>query len=310
MVALSLKRTIARLDLLSLRLFLAVCEEQSIGKAAEREGIVASAVTKRIQELEHLFGVELLYRNRKATTPTPVGSTLVKYAHEIFNAVEATRVVMSEYAEGLRGHIRVRAVPSAVVGFFANDLHAFMGLHPQVAVELQEDLNLEVVHSVETRTSDIGIVAFPTTVSESVETFPYQPDELVVLLPVGHQLAGHKQISFTELLETPLIGLPENTSQMKLLNREALEVGKSLKVRFQVKSNEVAISMVAAGLGTAVVPNCLLASNPFPNKLVKVALAEPWATRNLRICVRKGESMPTQVRELLDFLRGTSKPNG
>lgn len=295
--------------MLSLRLFVAVCEEQSIGKAAAREGIAASAVTKRIQDLELLFGVELLYRNRKATTPTSVGSTLVKHAHRIFDAVEATRVELSEYSEGLRGHIRIRAVPSAVVGFLANDLHAFMGLHPQVEVDLQEDLNLEVMHSLETRTSDIGVVAFPTIASDTVETFPYRADELVVLLPVGHVLANRKQIAFSELLETSFIGLPENTSQMKLLNREALEIGKSLRIRFQVKSNEVAISMVAAGIGTAVVPRCLLASRPFPDRIVAVALAEPWATRNLRICVRKDEPMPMQVRELLDFLRSTGAAN-
>src|SRR5690606_15668253 len=68
-----LKRTISRLDLFSLRLFLTICEEKSISRAAERECLAPSAATKRVQELEHLFNVQLLYRNARATIPTPVG---------------------------------------------------------------------------------------------------------------------------------------------------------------------------------------------------------------------------------------------
>ena len=71
-----LKKTITKLDLLSLRLFLTICEEKSIGRAAERECIAPSAVTKRVQELEYLFDVKLLYRNAKGTVPTPVGEAL------------------------------------------------------------------------------------------------------------------------------------------------------------------------------------------------------------------------------------------
>jgi len=302
-VAPSLKKTITRLDLLSLRLFLAVCDEESIGKAAEREGIAASAVTKRIQDLEDLFGVTLLYRHRKGTVPTPVGATLAQHARSIFQAVETVRVELSDFAQGIRGHIRLNAIPSAIVGFLARDIRIFAELHPQVNLDIHEELNPGVLHSVQTSTADIGVISVPANMPDTLETFPYRSDELVVLLPVGHVLAAANHIRLAELMAADLIALSDNSAVMKLLYREALELGKSLQPRYKVQSNDVAIAMVAAGLGVTIVPRALLASTPYPDALVIVNLAESWALRSLRICVRKNEALPVPVRELLAFLR-------
>jgi len=298
-----LKKTISKLDLLSLRLFLTVCEEKSIGRAAERESITPSAVTKRIQDLEYLFDVKLLYRNTKGTIPTPVGEALAEHARQIFQLVEGIRTDLSEFAEGAKGHVRISAVPSALAGFLAVELRDFAAMYPRIDLDIREHLSFEVVHAVSTGTADIGVYATPPEVPGDVDTYAYKQDELVVVLPKDHPLASKKSLTFAELLTTDIVGVNESSSVMNQLRRAAANLNQHLVLRYQVQSNEIAREMVAAGFGVTVLPQGL-ATHARSGQIVTVPLAEAWAKREMRICVRRGAVLPAQTRAMLQFLLG------
>ena len=72
-----------RIDLTSLQLFVAVCELGSIGKAAEREFIAASAVSKRLSDLEATLETPLLYRHTRGVDLTPAGESLLHHARSV-----------------------------------------------------------------------------------------------------------------------------------------------------------------------------------------------------------------------------------
>lgn len=303
MVAPPLKKTITKLDLLSLRLFLTICEEESIGRAAERESIAPSAVTKRIQELEYLFDVKLLYRNAKGTTPTPVGEALAAHAREIFRLVEDIRTDLSEFAEGAKGHVRISAIPSALAGFLAVELKDFSSMYPQIDLDIREQLSAEVVHAVATGTADIGVYATPPLIQEDVESYAYKRDELVAVFPKDHPFAARRSIAFSEFLTTDLVGVHESSSVMNQLRRAAAELGRHLNLRYQAQSNEVAREMVAAGFGATVLPQGL-AGTARSGQIVAVPLSDAWARREMRVCVRHGATLPAQTRTMLQFLMG------
>ena len=298
-----LKKTISMLDLLSLRLFLTVCEEKSIGRAAERESITPSAVTKRIQDLEYLFDVKLLYRNAKGTIPTPVGEALAEHARQIFQLVEGIRTDLSEFAEGAKGHVRISAVPSALAGFLAVELKDFAAMHPGIELDIREQLSSEVVHAVSTGTADIGIYATPPEVLGEIDSYAYKQDELVVVVPRDHPLATKKSLTFAELLATDIVGVAESSSVMNQLRRAAADLNQHLVLRYQMQSNEIAREMVAAGFGVTVLPQGL-ATHARSGQVVTVPLAEPWAKREMRICSRRGATLPAQTRALTQFLFG------
>lgn len=301
MAAPLLKKTITKLDLLSLRLFLTICEEKSIGRAAERECIAPSAVTKRVQELEYLFDVKLLYRSAKGTVPTPVGEALAEHARDIFRLVEGIRTDLSEFAEGVKGHVRVAAIPSALIGFAADDLHEFMVEHPQVNLDMREQTSTDVIHAVATGTVDIGIYATPPSIDLEVESHFYRRDELALLVPSNSPLATRSAVSFAELLEEDFIGVHENSSVMSQIRRAATGMGRQFTPRYQVQSNEVARSMVGAGFGVTLMPVGMTSARD-PARIAMVPLSEDWARRELRICTRRGLPLPAPARLLLDFL--------
>lgn len=297
----NLKKTISRLDLLSLRLFLTICEEQSIGRAAERENIASSAVTKRVQELEHLFGVQLFYRTARGTVPSPVGEALAARAREIFGLVEVIRTEISEYAEGSKGHVRLAAIPSAIVGTVARDLRRFWELHPMIDLDVREQLSSDVVHSVATGTADLGLYASWIANDSEVESFLYRQDELMLLCPVGHPLLDRRSVGMADIMDADLVGVHENSSVMAQLRGAASGLGRTLSPRFQVHSNEVARAMVEAGFGVTVLPSGLTVQSR-PEIARSVPIAEDWARRELRLCCRRDAVLPAQTRSLLDFL--------
>ena len=75
------------LDLQTLRLFAAVCEQRSIARVAEQESIVGSAISKRLAQLEDTVGTPLLLRKRRGVVPTPAGETLLEHARTMLASV-------------------------------------------------------------------------------------------------------------------------------------------------------------------------------------------------------------------------------
>lgn len=101
-------------DPVTLRLFVAVCEERNIARAAAREALVASAVSKRIAAAEAAVGTPLLVRGRRGIAPTAAGEALLRQAREILGQLERLEAELSSFASGVQGSVRVMASVSAL----------------------------------------------------------------------------------------------------------------------------------------------------------------------------------------------------
>ena len=166
-----------RIDLTSLQLFVAVCEAGSIGKAAEREFIAPSAVSKRLSDLEAALDTALLYRHARGVDLTPAGQSLLHHARSLLFGLEKMQGELSEYADGVRGHVRVHASISAIVQFLPEDLGTFVRRHPEVKVDLEEHLSSEVMRAVQEGAADLGIcnVSAVTLSGAALQRRPYPP---------------------------------------------------------------------------------------------------------------------------------------
>jgi hypothetical protein len=113
--------------LTSLQLFVAVCELGSIGKAAEREFIAASAVSKRLSTWRPRWTRPLLHRHTRGVNLTPAGESLLHHARSVLFSLDKMQGELSEYADGVRGHVRMHANISAIVQFLPEDLGSVHG---------------------------------------------------------------------------------------------------------------------------------------------------------------------------------------
>ena len=147
------------LDLQTLRLFAAVCEQRSIARVAEQESIVGSAISKRLAQLEDTVGTPLLLRKRRGVVPTPAGETLLEHARTMLASVGQIERDMAAYATGTRGHVRMLVTASVMAESLADDVAAFLQdpAHRNIQISLEERVSPDVVQGVRDCSASIGI---------------------------------------------------------------------------------------------------------------------------------------------------------
>lgn len=296
-----------RMDLTSLQLFVAVCELGSIGRAAEREFIAASAISKRLSELEATVGAQLLYRHTRGVDLTAAGESLLHHARSVLFSLEKMQGELSEYADGVRGHVRIHASISAIVQFLPEDLGEFIRAHGQVKIDLEEHLSAEVVRAVREGAADLGICNAATGLGE-LQSLPYRQDRLALIVPRGHALSGPPSIAFADTLDFDQVGL-HSTSSIYLALRQAAEAaGRTIKLRIHVTSLDAMCRMIDNGLGVGVMPQRAFELMHGVGALDCVPLSDAWAERELHMIARDFSSLPVTARLLVEHLQPRATP--
>ncbi len=292
-----------RYDLFSLQLFLAAVANKSIAKAADAQNIAASAVSKRISDLEHMIGAQLFYRQQRGVELTPAGEEFNRYVSSIMRLIERMDADMSEFSEGLRGHIRVAANTSSITQFLPEDLAEFTTAHPDLRIKLAELTSDEIIAAVREGLVDIGIYSGMVQV-EDLDITPYRTDTLVVIAPQGHPICKMKTAKFKDLFEYNLVGLQQGSSLQAYLDKTADTSQRTLRNCVEVMSFDGVRRMVQAGLGIAVLPYG--AAEPYleSTELSLIPLDEPWATRTLNLAVRDEKAITRSTQALIDHLLG------
>ena len=288
-------------DPITLRLFVAVCEERNIARAAEREALVASAVSKRITAIEREVGSPLLIRGRRGIRPTPAGQALLRHAREVLGALGRMRAELSEFATGVQGSIRVVASVSVLAERLPEDIAAFLAKHQSVRVSLDEMTSVEIVRTVREGAADIGVLWDLADLS-GLHVAPYREDQLCVAVHQGHLLAERKRLRYEETLSHPAVGVAPGGLMDALLRRQAALVGRAPVIRIQVSSLDAACRIVGAGLGLAVLPRGAAEPHASASNLRMIPLSDPWAVRRFVICSRAEPTLSTATRLLADHL--------
>jgi DNA-binding transcriptional LysR family regulator len=291
-----------RIDLTTLRLFIAVCEEQNLTRAAAREGIAASVVSKRLNDFELAFGVTLFKRLSKGMALTPAGEALLHHARLTLLNVEKIAVELSEYSDGVRGHVRMLANLSAIVQFLPEDLQAFFGTHQLLRVDLQERPSGQVVRGIEEGAAEIGICSGEAD-TRALEAIHYRQDRLVVVVRADHPLASRESLWFADTLDFDHIGL-HAASSIYLRSQYAVnEAGKSMRLRINVPGFDAVCRMVQADMGIGLIPDRAFAVIGAGMGLRAIPLCDDWARRELKIVVRDAAQLSGTGRLVLDHLR-------
>src|ERR1700753_1492981 len=197
---------VRRIDLTTLRLFIAICEEGNLTRASQREAIAPSAVSKRMHDLEEALKVALFERQPNGMALTPAGESLLHHARVTLLNIEKIAVDMAEHARGGRGHVRIRANLSSIVEFLPDDLPGFFRSHELVRLDLQERPSAEVVRGVEEGVAEIGICSADVT-TRALARYSYRRDRLVMVVPSDHALAGKTKVAFADTLDYDHVGL-------------------------------------------------------------------------------------------------------
>ncbi len=181
-------------------------------------------------------------------------------------------------------------------------LKSFLADYPLVDVHLDERISTAIVRAVVENAADIGIFSAGAGGNE-LETFPYQRDELVLVVPAGHPLAARQSVKLRETFDYDFVSLHAGSQIHLQLVKAASEAGRVFKPRIHVPGYDGLCLMVEAGLGLGILPRSSAAPYQATLGIRTVGLDEAWAARQLVIGVRANEGLSAVARLLLDRLR-------
>ena len=291
-----------RFDLSDLSLFRHVVEGGSITAGAERAHLALAAASTRIRNMEEALGAALLVRSRQGVTPTQAGRTLLQHARAILRQAERLREDLSAYAGGLAGQIRVLSNTNALTEFLPEALSSFLATHPNVSVDLEERLSDEIVGLIAEGVADLGIVA-ATVDASALETYPYRTDRFVLVVAREHPLAKRARIPFAQVLDHDFVGLDRASALQRFLADKAARIGQPLRLRVQLRSFDAVCRLVECNVGIGIVPESTARRVARTMAIVEVPLTDPWAVRELTICIRSLRELPPYARQLVEHLR-------
>lgn len=267
--------------------------------AALRLNMSQAAVSRAIAALEEELGVSLLTRGRFGAFPTLIGERILHHARHILQVREQMEDEINQ-TKGLDGgRVRIASFRSAATHLLPPLIARFSHRFPRIEVVLIEDDPTGVEQALREGRVDIGLVPLPRSFDE-FDTWEIARDEFVVLLP---EAAGQVPDPLTwETLSTQSFILLNYAECTSVVRSHWTQWGQPFKVAFEIKEDSTIVSMVAQGLGAAILPR--LAALPIPAGVQVRSLPIPLE-RVIGAAMMANVLHPPAVFAFLDLLRGT-----
>lgn len=289
-----------KFDLTDLRIFLSAVDGGSLTASAAQNNIVIAAVSARLRKLETGFGLALLERTGRGIRPTLAGDMLARHARRVIEEARRAEAELSEFAHGRSGRVLVLSNTNMLAEHMPMALAPFLAANPDISVSVADKPSMEVVSLLKNGDAHIGIVAASADMT-GLERWSFVPDQLVAVVPQNHPLSG--SVDFSRLLDFQLIGLQEQVALSQFLRRQATELGRNINSRMRVDGFEGSCRLVEGGAGVSVLPQSAAARYQQFINLRIVPLSDPWAFRELYLCVRNVSELPNYAVKLLDHLK-------
>ncbi len=291
------------IDLRSLKLFVAVCEQHNITKAALLEHIEPSAISKRIRQLEEVFGTPLLARSRRGVQATAAGQALLDHARNVLYSVDRLAADMNAMGDGLKGQVRLLVSAAAIAQFLLDDVAAFMQVpqHKEIQVDIEQRASHELVRDIREGAALVG-VCWDIVELGDLAWLPYHQDRLTIAVPLDHPLAKEPSVKFEDTLEFEHVGLPPTAALHTVLRRAANAANKTPRYRLIVSNLDTALRVVSARFGISVIPHNVGRASAQALGVALVPLTDPWALCQFNLCFRELDSLPPAAKLMTSFL--------
>ena len=289
-----------RFDLFTLQLVLAVQATGSVVRAAESMHLTASAVSKRILELEDQLGTAILERHSQGARLNPAGVALSRRAQSILNEFHNLQDDMADFTNGTAGSIRLASNTSGLACGLADQLVSFNCNYPDVRISVREATSIAVVQAVAEGLADIGIASAETELG-ALTARPYRTTPLVLAVPKDHPLATYDAVHYADTLAYPHIGRAADSALGRLSGAPPAVSADDVVLDSLVTSFSAVFSLVRAGAGVAVVPLSPTQLITVPD-IVLVSLKDAWAKFDLSLVSDPGAILSPAAARLLSML--------
>jgi len=269
--------------------FLAVVDEGSVTRAAQRLRVAQPSLSQALRAFESELGVQLFYRVGRGLRLSTAGEALIGPARQIQRAINEARNAITGVLELRTGKLEVAALATLAVDPMASLIGRFRARYPGVEVRVLESESADQVGTlVREGACELGAAHLPLSRPQLI-AHPLGKQELQFVLP-PHTSAGERPLGTRELARTPLVVSPPGTSTRMLLEQALAAVGVTPQIAVQTAAREAIIPLVLAGAGAALLPAPL--AQEAQRRGAVVRSARPPITRTVGLIHRQGPLSP------------------
>ncbi|MFE0642693.1 LysR family transcriptional regulator [Streptomyces sp. NPDC058877] len=249
------------MELRQLEYFVAVAEEQSFTRAAERVHISQSGVSAQLRQLERELGAELLDRSARAVTLTVAGRAALEHARATLAAAGAVGQAVDEVTDLIRGRLTVGMVIGCTLTPLFDALAAFHRAHPGVEISLLEDNSDRLVEGVRAGTIDLALIGTATATPDGLDALTLISERLVVGVPAGHPVAEQQRVTLRDVVAHPIVCMPPGTGLRTAFDRACAAQSLRPTIALQASAADTIADLAARGLAVAVLSDSMAASH-------------------------------------------------
>lgn len=296
------------LNLDRLRALHAVSAHGSIIAAAETLNVTTSAVSQQLAKLEQETGQTLLERHGRGVRLTDAAATLVSRTQAVLSLLEEAEAELEATDTAVAGQITISAFATAARGLAPQAIIALRKKYPQLAITFHEQEPGESIPRLVRRDVDLIIVNdwqnAPIALPGGLTKAPLFDDIADIALPPGHRLSKAKSVKLSDLAGEEWIAWQAGSICHDWLLHTLRKEGHEPKIAHTAAEYATQLSLVAAGLGAAVLPR--LGRGAIP-KGVTVVPAEPSLRRHVYAAWRTHATRRSVIRAAVEAFQGVAR---
>jgi DNA-binding transcriptional LysR family regulator len=289
------------LDLIELETFVAVAQTRSFSAAAQRLHVTQTTVSGRIQRLESTLGTKLLIRTTRRVEPSADGTALFEEASRTLEALSRLVHGFRVRAALQRQRVVVAATPTLAALTLAPMLRGYAQRFSDVEVEMLDLQYDEVLAAVEEGTADLAVLALETE-SAPFRFEPLWSDDMLLVVPQGHPLAGRRKLRPAELAAHPMMVLAQYEGLRQRIADAAALRGSSLPPAKVVANLNTLLGMLEANLGVTILPR-FMSGRPEVAQHVLVDIEGVDLSRQFGIVTARRATPGTACQSFCQYLR-------
>ncbi len=282
-------------NIVKYRAFIKAVECGSLREAADVLNYSQSGISRMIADLERECGFVLLERSKTGINLTSDGMKLFPFAKTLCDEFDKMQVQIDEMNGLQSGIIRIGTFSSVATHWFPNIISAFQKDYPNIDYELLLGDYTEIESWISEGRVDLGFLRIPSR--PEFEVIEIAQDNQMVVMPVGHPLAGVDKFPVKALMEYPFMLLEKGAKAeiTEIFERN----GMKPKPKFITWDDYAVMSMVEKGLGIAILPELILQRIPY--EIVKKPLDVP-AYRTIGIAMKSKKGLSVAASRFLEYI--------
>ena len=290
-----------KIDFDGVQAFVMVAELGGFHKAAQALHVTQTALTRRIQRLEAYLDVRLLDRTTRRVELTAMGRDFLPQARNIVQEMTLAVERLKDISQRARGNFTLACIPSMTSHVLPEVIRRYATQYPGNRIRLLDAASLEVRDAVLSGQAELGIAVQGERHADLHETVLFS-EPLTFICKPPHPLQDHQSVTWNDMRDADLIGVSSFMATRIIMDYQLAKRGIRLQGNFEVQHHATAVNLVAAGVGSAILPSSTFKEGDRPG-VRKIPLVQPTVKRKVVLLRHQRNSLSPAAQAFSALLR-------